>query len=246
MGEENGVKRVLGAGWLRYAAAGVAVIALLGLLVRIYISPKSGLSFIIGDGSKMAAAASDIRQADLALKSLMADAGVDSLYELFSNTQGILGSTIPETIALQSEVCAQLLCKGKNAYVDLRPDVRSLLVSSYMYLNPDPWGKAYQFYLGPIKGPVNKVPMRSYRGASYTYDHEAYMKELETNKNCPVPEADAPAPGYPAPTGLPFYVFSMGQNGKADQLPWKGNGGDDINNWDKRTGWEEFYGGTKF
>jgi len=245
MAEEDGVKKALGASWLRYAAVVIVIVALAALLVRVYVGPKAGISFLIGDGSKMAAAASDIRQADLALKNLMADTGVDSLYELFSNTQAVIGPTIPETIKRQSEVCAQLLCKGKSAYLDLRPDMRSLLVSSYMYLNLDPWGKAYQFYLGPIKGPVNKVPFRSYRGASYKYDHAAYMKELETNKNCPVPEADAPAQGYPASQGQPFYMFSCGQNGKPDQLPWNGNGGDDINNWDKQNGWVEFYGGAK-
>lgn len=241
MAEQDSVKKNLGASWVRYAAVGIVSVALLGLLVWIYAGPKAGFSSLIGDGSKMAAAASDIRQADIALKRLMADAGVDSPYELFANTQGVWGSTIPETVKRQSEACAQLLCNGKNAYVDLRPDMRSLLVSSYMYLNLDPWGKAYQFYLGPIKVPVNKVPFRSYRGASYKYDHAAYLKESETNKNCPIPEGDTPAPGYPAPQGLPFYMFSCGQNGKPDQLPWNGNGGDDINNWDKQTGWMELY-----
>ena len=40
---------------------------------------------------------------------------------------------------------------------------------------------------------------------------------------------------------VPVYIFSLGANGKPEQLPFGGNGGDDINNWDNQSGWGEFY-----
>ncbi len=38
---------------------------------------------------------------------------------------------------------------------------------------------------------------------------------------------------------LPVYISSYDHNSKPDQLPWGGNGGDDINNWDSASGWSE-------
>ena len=74
-------------------------------------------------------------------------------------------------------------------------------------------------------------------------------------------------PGYPAPTKLPIYIFSTGDNQASDQLfslqsssagyVWSdafrdfptypgpdkefAGGGDDINNWDSEAGWAGFY-----
>ena len=47
------------------------------------------------------------------------------------------------------------------------------------------------------------------------------------------PAADN-GPGYPAPRALPVYIWCYGENLNNDAIV---NGGDDINNWDNKSGW---------
>jgi hypothetical protein len=54
--------------------------------------------------------------------------------------------------------------------------------------------------------------------------------------------------GYPAPQDLTIYIWCRGEDLESNQLfnstttpdELKG-GGDDINNWDNKSGWEPFY-----
>jgi len=190
----------------------------------------------------MARAVSEVRNADLALVKLLADAERKHLRQLFANPAEIDRPTLAETIEHQTKLCYELLRKGKDADLDLKPELRQKLGNAYMDIGKDPWGTAYQFYLGPLKCRVNEVPFRSYRGEKYIYDRAAFDEAEKRLRNNPEPDADIPpAPGYPAPRDLPFYMFSYGQNRKPEQLPWNGDGGDDINNWDNETGWSKFY-----
>ena len=190
----------------------------------------------------MAKAVSEVRTGDLALTKMLEDAECKFLSQLFVNPKELDGPTLAESIEHQTKLCYELLRKGKNAELDLKPEVRQKLSNAYMDIDKDPWGNKYQFCFGPLKCRVNEVPFRSYRGENYAYDRAA-LEELDKKlRNNPVPDADIPpAPGYPAPRDLPVYIFSYGQNEKPEQLPWNGNGGDDINNWDAESGWSEFY-----
>ena len=202
-------------------------------------------------GSPMAWAVSEIRNADLALTKLTADAGVKDLHDLFTDPTDLVRPTLLDTISHQTDIIYELLKKGRNANIGIKAEIKQKLGNAYMDIGLDPWEEAYQFYLGPLNSPVNQIPFRSYRGPSYVYDKAAYEEESKTMKGPAIPEADMPpAPGFPAPKDLIVYIFSTGKDKRINQPfgpdydslePDLKGGGDDINNWDVRSGWAEFY-----
>jgi len=129
----------------------------------------------------------------------------------------------------------ELLKQGKNS-TDLRlymdPEVRQKLGTSYMDIGNDPWGNRYNFWMGPLRGPV---PFRSYRllpGArdvddpefsisSDTYIYDAATRQIEQEELPGQPAEDNTAfnntygfsaYGFPASRDLVVYIWSSGPN----------------------------------
>ncbi len=157
----------------------------------------------------------------------------------------------------------ELLRQGKNSE-DLKvytiPDVRQKLGSSYMDIGNDPWGNQYHFWMGPLRG---LIPLRAYRvldsvdvddpeftAAAYAYIYNGDQRDVEQTDLPGQPPADD-AYGYPASRDLPVYIWSSGPNlqndghlliqqefGTEDSAPSFLGGGDDPNNWDNESGWE--------
>jgi hypothetical protein len=192
---------------------------------------------------RMTRAVSEIKGANLAFTKLLTDANANYISKLLTDPSILQRPTFEETIAAHTEMARDLLMHGKDALAPIAPQLRKKLATSYMDLGKDRWGNDYQFYFGPLKGTVNARFFRSYRGHDYVYDMKTYENEEKKIPGNPKPETDTPpGKGYPCPSDLPVYIFSLGANGKPDQLPWDGNGGDDVNNWDAQSGWsEEFY-----
>ncbi len=214
-----------------------SVLLVLSAVGGFYLALLTGEDLSMYRG-KMARAISEIRNADLALTKLLADTGCKDLHQLFVNPAELDRPSLSETIKHHTPIVCELLKKGKNAEIGLKPELRQKLADSYMDLGKDPWGSAYQFYLGPRKCPENEIPFRSYRGKKYIYD--AVAKAELDREFIIAPPADDKS-GFPAPMNLLAYIFSYGRNMRPDQLPWEGNDGDDINNWDAQSGWSEFY-----
>jgi type II secretory pathway pseudopilin PulG len=213
----------------------LSLAAVIIALLAIFIAPKFGVNVI---PDKRVKAYEDIKAADAALSQILADTGLKDLRQLFVNAKDLVSPTFEQTIQNQSAICLQLLNKGKDTYLNLRPQARNALKSSYLNIDKDPWGQSYMFYLGPTKLPVNKIPFRSYKGPAYIYNWAAYTAEKAKNPNTPEPETSSlPGGGFPAPQNKPIYIFSFGVNRVPEQLQWRGNGGDDINNWDDQKGW---------
>jgi hypothetical protein len=193
--------------------------------------------------ARMDKAVSDIKNADIAFTYVLMDPrNVMRPLSLFVDPDSLVKSTFEETIKAQTAVCYDLLKYGRDAQVGLKPEVQAKLGSSYFDIPKDPWGNDYQFFLGPLRGAVNMYTFRLYRGPSYVYDMAAYEAEKERDPYCPRPETDSPpSRGFPCSPHLSVYIYSFGANGKPDQLPQGGDGGDDINNWDNKAGWKCLY-----
>jgi hypothetical protein len=192
--------------------------------------------------SKAPKSLTEIKGAELALTKLMKGAHVESLLDLFIDPAALIKPTTQVTIEVQTAACYDLLQYGKNAKTGLKPEMRSRLGSTYMDLPKDFWMQPYRFYFGPLSGSVNTYIFRCYRGENYVYDLATYEAENKVTRGNPKPDPDTPpAKGYPCPGDLPVYIFSCGADRQPNQLPWGGNGGDDINNWDSYAGWSAFY-----
>lgn len=191
--------------------------------------------------AKMQKALAEIRGAEQAISYVLLGRA-EGPRQLFTDAASLDRPTFEDSVKLHTSICYELLKKGGNAQVGLKSSMLENL-PAYYNLPKDPWGHDYQFYFGPIRNcPVNKRPFRCYRGRSYVYDMAAYTAEMVRMPNCPKPETDSPpAKGFPCPDDLPIYIYSLGANGKPDQLPLGGDGGDDVNNWDTDAGWSCFY-----
>lgn len=221
-------------GLLPYLAI-VLVLMLVAVWLRHSIYPRI-------HRARMARAVSEIKGADLAFIKMLTDASVSSISKLLVDPSILQRPTFEETVAVHTEIAYDLLRHGRNAQAPITPQRRRCLSSSYMDIGKDTWGHDYQFYFGPLQGPVNARFFRSYRGPDYVYDMKTYEYEEKKIPRNPKPETDTPAgKGYPAASDFSVYIFSYGANGKPDQLPWGGDGRDDINNWDNAGGWSEFY-----
>lgn len=189
-------------------------------------------------------ATTDVMTLDLATRMILDDAGTTSFRDLFEDPASLDRPTFQETLDHQSAIMRELLTRGAKADVGLKPEIRAKLADGgyVREVKKDPYGQEYRFYFGPLKESVNTLPFRCYRGEDYIYDKSAYEEAERQAQGNPVPEDDIPpAPGYPCPRTLGCYVFSFGGDGVPNQLPWGGNGGDDINNWDPEQGWNELY-----
>jgi len=252
----------------------LVVIAIITILASIVAPKVQGWI----ERGKMAKAVSEVRNADLALVKMLSDVERKTFGQLFTISPSLSGPNAASptlwtaAAKLYSDVFYELLRRGKEAdynhatglmnitytennityTVRLDPTVAKKLGTTYMDINLDPWGKAYQFYAGPLKlkknldvFPNDYPPFRAYRDADYFYDVNAKAAlDTELRGNPPVDKQ----PGFPCPTDLSVYIYSMGGNQIPNQ-PWLatpdsdlGNGGgDDINNWDTQSGWGSMY-----
>lgn len=154
----------------------------------------------------------------------------------------------------------KLLRQGRDADVNLAPEVQRKLGTTYMDVPLDPWSNQYQILPGPPPtDDTGAVLLRSYRlidgenptaddFEAYAYNSDRYNEAEAERPGNPQPDD---GPGFPAPKDLPFYIWSKGENLVSDQplnstdeggeqLGFEG-GGDDINNWDTATGWQVLY-----
>ncbi len=214
----------------------LVVIAIISILAAIVV-PR------VGDHiaqARMSKAVAEVRGIDLAMTKLLADSGKSKFGHFW--TWNAYPASFEEATKIYSDVFYELLRKGRDAQVNVSPnvtlkaDVLKKLGTSYMDLNMDPWGEqTYQFFVGPL-AEINSHYFRSYRGEGYVYDATAKADLDAKMKGNPAPDNVA---GFPAPRDLPAYVFSLGENMTGDQSDF--GGGDDINNWDTAAGWEEKY-----
>ncbi len=238
----------------------LVVIAIITILASIVV-PR--VTTYIARG-KMAKAVSEIRNCDLALTKMLADADRTNFGHIVKWNAPPINMSIPAAVDVYTKVFYELLRRGKEAdlggtgmYID--PKVKQKLATSYMDLPADPWGAAYQFYIGPLTRWSYIYPFRSYRDPytdlngvlhdPYIYDTDAYNYEQATVRGNLHPDG---GPGFPCAPDLPMYIFSVGADTINNQ--WMNvhdpsnpqdvvtfNGGDDINNWDTQSGWGGFY-----
>lgn len=212
--------------------------------------------------SRVARANTEIKNMDLALTKMLADADRSSFAHFFEPgalaymVETASGGDLAEATRLYSDVFYELLRRGKEADflsygIDLQQSVRAKLGTTYMDVGKDPWGQnTYFFWVGPWKA-ATQIYFRSYRTEILDdrFDHYVYTditKNEEDKKMRGNPRFDD-GPGYPAPKDLPVYIWSLGENLISDQLIGPGceaselynAGGDDINNWDNAQGWNQ-------
>jgi hypothetical protein len=213
------------------ATAGMVLVT----LAFLYLSER----FIERPLDRMQVAQEDVAAADAALKALLADAGVSTLGEIF--TQAPLDAeSLLHTVELQSAAAYDLLLHGKDAKLPIKDEIRAKLKDSYLELPQDPWDNDYRFFFGPWPDDApwdyEAIPFRSYQGG----EADALTVTLDDNTKA----------GFPAPSDKAVYIFSLGRNEQINQRfnpdydivdpPYKA-GADDINNWDDGGSWKVFY-----
>lgn len=150
----------------------LAVIAIIGILAAIVVPNVAG--FI--RRSQIAAAVSDIKNAETALIGVLSDTGRSSFRDLLNQGRrgqldtwsGQIGAGNFNAVRAASnfygEFFYELLRQGRNSdfiAANVDPTIRQKLAPSYIDLGNDPWGNRYQFWMGPLrKGPMI---LRSYR-----------------------------------------------------------------------------------
>ena len=213
-------------------------------------------------------AASEVRGIDLACQKLLSDLDKPSFYHVFGDAEA-LRETHGSLQKAWTTIIPELLRHGRDAEVDFPPGFREKLGSSYMEFGSDAWGNPYQFFAGPLteKNCGTKAAAYYFRTfpraerPSYTdrngieqpdYHYDERAKAEVEAKSGGAPDADG-LPGYPAPTDLKVYVWSLGRDGKSCQRvgldltaknvnagPREDNG-NDIYNWDGAHAWQHFY-----
>jgi len=209
---------------------------------------------------RMARATSEIRNADLALVKMLADADRKSVTQFFPGTAlAHAMESQGDIYQAYSIVFYELLRRGKDADLSpegltLDPAVKKKLGTSYMDIGLDPWGTQYRFYPGPYsKDLADKMRFRSRRtddaGNDIRYNQAGYNAAQLKMRGNPLQDG---VNGYPAPRDLPVYIYSIGEdlacqqaymyNVAAGQTIYDApGGGDDINNWDSESGWSDLY-----
>lgn len=243
----------------------LVVIAIISILAAIVV-PR--ISVYIAKAN-MTKAVSEIKGAELAVQMLLSDAGKPDVRQLFTVWDTTL--TLREAADVYTETMYNLLRRGKFVDRDTNGNypvfggravvpkvVLDKLGSGYMpELQQDPWDSRYYFFAGPY--PRNQpMPFRSYREPlvdddvnfqPYRYDVQRKQElDAQVPGNPPADfVADSVGPwGFPADYTKPVYIWSLG----ADKIGSQGfdepeieklGGGDDINNWDSKSGWQTWY-----
>ncbi|MCX5759571.1 MAG: type II secretion system protein [Candidatus Hydrogenedentes bacterium] len=186
----------------------LVVIAIITILAAT-VAPR--VSNWIGRG-RMARTASEIRNADLALTKMLADADRKDFGQFFNRVNPNAQATFPGAMQwlmasqniydVYTKVFYELLRRGKDAVVndllpgyDLDPTVRKKLGTSYMEIGNDPWNDPYVFYPGPIRKGL--MGFRGYRENDNPADPWYYNFEKVGNGTALKPGLDATMRGNP-------------------------------------------------
>ena len=123
----------------------IVVFALL-FVVGVIVLPQPGIS--CHGKSREARANAEMKTAELAITKILKDTGAARARDLFSDPNTLNGTTPQETLERHTDAVHLLLSRGKNAPLDLRPELRNRLGDLYIDFALDPWGEnRYVFYL---------------------------------------------------------------------------------------------------
>lgn len=248
----------------------LVVIAIISILASIAV-PKVSQYLV---RARVTKAESEIKNAETALMAMIANLGRNDFNQIFTKATGYVrpkdieatleaAGTAQNIYDVYGEIFYDILRRGQEAgnvkpgewYWKIGTDEFKVQVDASLLkklgtggqeLLLDPWGKRYQFVMGPLPRDYTKglVPfLRCYRGDDYLYNASADGSGVPGD-----PQRDDLA-GFPAPFDKPVYIYSAGadeefnQGGAATgELPGrKHGGGDDINNWDGKSGWSDLY-----
>ena len=244
----------------------LVVVAIIAILASIVVPNVT--RYI--DRAQMAKAVSEINSIELAMAAMLTDAERRDFRDFFApqTIQGLTALNMDQTLEIYdvyTDIMYALLRTGRNARNELpgiqfNDAVLNKLSTNYLDIDFDPWGNRYQFFLGrPRVGTSPPMPFRSYilqedttgDGIITEGELKRWTAARRAAEELPgAPPADG-RPGRPAPDNQPFYIWSMGSNQRHDQEftgfqnpdGFLRGGGDDINNWDSRSGWRVHYGG---
>lgn len=171
---------------------------------------------------RMRIAQSEIENMETACAKLLTDASRNRLVDIFDDV-GSMFANYGGDVAAWSAVVPELLRKGRDANVPLKPEIRAVIGTAYLDVHNDPWGNPYQIYA--------PIPDSSLRPAvpGQMPAHPAqllYVWSMGKDEKSSILFVDAPPQRKPPQAPPP-----------------PGTGSDDINNWDPFASWGRFYFG---
>jgi prepilin-type N-terminal cleavage/methylation domain-containing protein len=197
----------------------LAVIAIIGILAAIVI--PNVVRYMAR--ARVTRAVSEVNNAETALVGVLSDTGRSDFRSFLKeterdkldawSTQILAGSfaAVRDAAEYYQRFFYEMLRQGRDSeYLRgiLDPEVRQKLGTFYMDIGEDPWGERYNFWMGPIRGPV---VLRSYRLQATTY------------------EPGALEPGDPDFTAADAYVYGQAAYDDAsDRLPGQPRPDDDY------------------
>jgi prepilin-type N-terminal cleavage/methylation domain-containing protein len=188
----------------------LAVIAIIGILAAIVI--PNVVRYMAR--ARVTRAVSEVNNAETALIGVLSDTGRSDFRSFLNqaerdkldvwSTEILAGNftAVQSAARYYQEFFYELLRQGRDSQVirdRVDPEVRQKLGTFYMDIGEDSWGQRYNFWMGPIRGPMF---LRSYRLQATTYDPGA----LE--------------PGDPDFTAADAYVYGQeAYDDASDRLP---------------------------
>ena len=253
----------------------LAVIAIIGILASIVV-PNVARYIARAQVTK---AISEIKNADTALAGMLSDTNRSNFRDFLNdearatlnNYASVLttaqqnnnlagaANAIEVTQTFYTIMFYELLRQGRDSEwvkLNVTPEVRQKLGTSYMDLGNDSWGNQYQFWLPQRRGPILHRSYRVIDGEDpndedfVPYVYNNFQREFERAKLPGQPAADDWAYivygttfsgaevrgyGYPAPRDIPVYISSMGANQVPDAIL--------ITQMDIADDFPEFFGG---
>lgn len=201
-------KRVIGSpGFL-------VLVGMLLFVIGVIVLPQPGIS--CHGKSREARANAEMKNAELAIEKILKDTGAARVRDLFSDPNTLDGSTLQETLQRHTDAVHLLLSRGKNASLDLRPELRNRLGDLYIDFALDPWGEnRYVFYLPYGEGNAANALDRRFI--------ETYMTFFELGEG---------GPKKPWRQDAPIYIACKGKDGRLELLEPSVSGGigDDMSN----------------
>jgi type IV pilus assembly protein PilA len=200
----------------------LAVIAIIGILAAIVVPRVT--RFIAR--ARVARAVSEIKNAETAITGVLTETGRSNFRDFLNdaarqklddadalinagNFQGVLDAQ-----SFYQNFFYELLRQGKESQFiidNVLAEVRQKIGTTAIPIGTDPWGQQYNFWMGPLRGPV---PLRSYRLASTTYNPSAVLPDdpAFNSASAYVYNADAKdyaqrqVPGQPAADDLSIHI----------------------------------------
>ncbi len=210
----------------------LVVIAIISILAGIILP---NVSRYIGKARGTRAVA-EINGIDLALTSMLADAGQNNFAAFFDEprpavldipTSALTLAQVKEAEVIYTDAFYILLKNGKNANLNnmmhsqatlvLNAAVRRKLSDQYMSdLGNDPWGNLYQFFAGPWYGGTNnEIPF-----VIHSIDSPipgGPQQSTYTVQETQDPNVSVSDLAFEPAKNLPMYVYSMGANMRSNQ-----------------------------